>query len=267
MRAQVFRLRALLVAGLMAVGIARADTILYLNDFQSSPGSQWSSTSPYAWGLQSTPVPSGGGRKFLGYFGGNDVATLSLSQIPSSVTRLRLEFDAYLMWSWDGNDTRQVDGVARGPDIFGFRYGAGGTASTESSWTFSHGHPDLSRQTFCDTLASPCLPTTGAVERYTLGYRFDILPTEEDMASTKAAPMDSVYHFVQEFDHTGSTASFSFFSQGLQVRRDLAFAYLDEAWGLDNVRIVANIPEPGTEVLLGVGLLALLGWKMRRNAA
>jgi hypothetical protein len=261
------QVRAVLLAGLVATGAAKAETVLYFNDFQTSKGSEWSSTSPYSWSLQSTPIPLNDTRKFLGYFGGNDITTLSVTQIPSAVTRLRVEFDAYLMWSWDGLDARPTNGVARGPDTFGFRYGAGGTTATESSWTFSHGSPDLSKQTYCDGLASPCLPTTGAVERYTLGYRFEIVPTPEDVPSTTAAPMDSVYRFVREFDHTGSTASFSFFSQGLQVRTDLAFPYLDEAWGLDNVRITANIPEPGSMALLGGGLIALLGWRVRRRVA
>lgn len=267
MHTRMHRLALLAAAGMALAGAARADTILYFNDFQASRGDQWSTTSPYPWSLQSTPAPGDGSRRFLGYFGGDDVTTLSLTQIPASVSRLRLEFDAYLMWSWDGLDSRKVDGVSRGPDTFGFRYGSGGTPSTELSWAFSHGDAELSKQTFCDTLASPCLPTTGAVERYTLGYRFEILPTEEDMSSTKGAPMDTVYRFVHEFEHTGSTASFSFFSRGLQVRKDLAFPYLDEAWGLDNVRVVANIPEPGSMVLLGVGLLALMGSRMRRRAA
>lgn len=267
MRSHIHRLASLAAAGMALCGAAHADTILYFNDFQASKGGEWSSTSSFEWGLQGAPLPVGHSRKFLGYFGGNDVTTLSITGVPAAATRLRLEFDAYLMWSWDGNDARAVDGVARGPDTFGFRYGAGGTPSTESAWTFSHGHADLSKQTYCDTLASPCLPTTGAVERYTLGYKFEILPTEEDMSSTKAAPMDTVYHFVHEFEHTGSTASFSFFSRGLQVRPDLSFPYLDEAWGLDNVRVVANVPEPGSVVLLGVGLLALMGSRMRRRTA
>lgn len=255
-----------LAAGLaLFAASARADISLYFNDFQASVGSQWTSTSPYAWGQQSTPSPDDGSRKFLGYFGGNDVVRLTVADIPDEVTTLKLEFDAYLMWSWDGNDSRPVNDVLRGPDVFGFRYGAGGTPETESSWTFSHGNGDLSLQTYCDVLSSPCLPTTGAQERYTLGYRFEILPTEEDVGSTQAAPMDSVYHFVWEGARTGSTAAFSFYSNGLQVRSDLEFPYLDEAWGLDNVRLTAAIPEPETWALVGAGIALLAAGRRLRT--
>lgn len=246
---------------LLAAGAAQAETPLYFNDFQTAVGSGWSSSSPYAWGIEATPAPDDGSRRFLGYFGGNDEVALTLSGLPTGAATLRLEFDAYFMWSWDGNDTRPVDGVNRGPDVFGFRVGPGATPDDTQSWTFSHGNPDLSRQSYCDGQATPCLPTTGAVERYTLGYRFDILPTEEDIASTQAAPMDSVYHFVWEGAATDTEVTFTFFSQGLQVRQDLEFPYLDEAWGLDNVRITA-VPEPGIWALF-LGGLALVGCRRR----
>lgn len=246
---------------LLAAGGAQAETLLYFNDFQTGFGPEWSSSSPYTWGLEATPSPDDGSRRFLGYFGGNDTVVLTLSSLPAGVATVRLEFDAYFMWSWDGNDTRPVDGVNRGPDVFGFRAGAGATPGDAQSWTFSHGNPDLSRQTYCDGQASPCLPTTGAAERYTLGYHFDILPTEEDLGSTQAAPMDSVYHFVWEGAAPDTGMTFTFFSQGLQVRDDLAFPYLDEAWGLDNVRITA-VPEPGIWALF-LGGLALVAHRRR----
>ena len=240
---------------------------LYFNDFQSGGLlSGWSSTSTQPWGIQTAPDGSGT-RDFLGFFGGDNVTTLTMNTVPAYATMLRLEFDAYLMWSWDGNDNRSMNGVALGPDIFGFRYGTGGASLMEQSWTFSHGDPALSPQSYCDNLGvGSCLPTTGAVERYTLGYRFGIDPVDADKATTANAPMDSVYHFVWEGLHTGPNATFEFFSKGLQVRPDLALQYQDEAWGLDNVRIsafpatitVSAVPEPATWHLIGAGMLMLL---------
>ncbi|MFO1320188.1 MAG: hypothetical protein U1F52_11265 [Burkholderiales bacterium] len=247
---------SLLIA--LAAGRVHADMVVYDNDFQDTVGPAWSSSSTQPWGQQATPAPDTGARRFLGYFGDNDVATLTVDDIPAEATALRLEFDAYMMWSWDGNDTRLVNGVPRGPDVFGFRYGAGGTAATEQSWTFSLGSPGFGLQSYCDGSPVPCLPTTGAVERYSLGYRFEVLPAEEDLGSTQNAPMDAVYHFTWTVPHSGASATFGFFSQGLQVREDLSFRYLDEAWGLDNVRISAVVPEPASALLVGLGGLILL---------
>lgn len=99
------------------------------------------------------------------------------------------------------------------------------------------------------------------MSRYTLGYRFEIVPTEEDLDTTGAAPMDSVYRFAWTTPHDGSaTASFTFFSAGLQVRPDLPLPYLDEAWGLDNVRIIHTpVPEPTEAALLALGIAMLAG--------
>lgn len=256
----------------LALGLAttatRAEVVLYANDFEAAIGPEWSSTSTYAWGLQQTPANDIGGG-FLGYFGGDNATTLTLTNLPSGLPSLTLEFDAYLMWSWDGEDTRPVDGVPRGPDRFGFRSGPDGGPGAGKSWTFSHGSAATGLQSFCGDSVAPCAPTTGALSRYTLGYRFEIVPTEEDLDTTGAAPMDSVYRFAWTAPHDGSsTASFTFFSAGLQVRPDLDFPYLDEAWGLDNVRVIHTpVPEPAEAALLALGLamLAIVHLRGRRR--
>jgi len=243
---------------------ARAEVVLYSNDFETTIGSEWSSTSTALWGLQQTPADDTGGR-FLGYFGGDNRTSLSLTDLPAGLTSLTLEFDAYLMWSWDGEDTRPVDGVPRGPDRFGFQIGTGTPVIVGQSWTFSHGSATTGLQSFCGDSPEPCLPTTGALSRYSLGYRFEIVPTEEDLDTTGAAPMDSVYRFALTAGHDGSaTAQFTFYSAGLQVRPDLDFPYLDEAWGLDNVRVIHSpVPEPTETALLALGLACLAALRRR----
>lgn len=246
---------------LLAASAVRAN-VVYSDDFQhTSTGAEWSSTSPYQWGIQTAPDGSGT-RNFLGFFGGNDVTTLSVTGIAANANTIRLEFDAYLIWSWDGNDTRQINHIPLGPDIFGFRYG-----QTEQSWTFSHSVAD---QSYCGAGIASCVSTTGAVERYTLGYHFGIAPVDEDIVTTQNAPMDSVYHFVWEGLHAGPNATFEFFSKNLQVRPDLAFQYQDEAWGLDNVRVSAFnasvVPEPSSAWLMIAGGLVMMGLIARRRS-
>jgi hypothetical protein len=262
-----FGRRALVALGFgLATMAARAEVVLYANDFEIAVGPEWSSTSTYGWGLQQTPADDIGGR-FLGYFGGDNATTLTLTNLPSGLASLTLEFDAYLIWSWDGEDTRPVDGVPRGPDRFGFQSGAAGGVISGQSWTFSHGSVATGLQSFCGESAVPCAPTTGALSRYTLGYRFEIVPTEEDLDTTGAAPMDSVYRFAWTTAHDGgTTASFTFFSAGLQVRPDLDFPYLDEAWGLDNVRVIHTpVPEPAEAALLALGLAVVAVVHRRRR--
>lgn len=251
-----------LAAMVLLTGNAQAN-VVYSDDFQhTTAGAEWSSTSTQPWGIQTAPDGSGT-RNFLGFFGGNDVTTLAVTGISGDATRIKLEFDAYLIWSWDGNDTRQINNTPLGPDIFGFRNDGG----EEQSWTFSH---SIANQSYCDPGVVSCIPTTGAVERYTLGYHFGIAPLDEDKLTTTNAPMDSVYHFVWEGLHTGPSATFEFFSRNLQVRPDLAFQYQDEAWGLDNVRVSAFnasvVLEPSSEWLMLLGLVIMLAVARRRSS-
>lgn len=263
----VARLLLASAIGLSSGADAAGATEVYFNDFQTAVGPGWTSTSPFTWGIQATPLPADDTRRFLGYFGGDTTLSLTLADLPLSQGFVEVEFDLYLMWSWDGEDTRPVDGVARGPDVFGFSIDAGAGPGPVRSWTFSHGNGALSPQSFCDGQPARCLPTTGAQERYTLGYRFDILPTEEDLESTSAAPMDSVYRLTGHAALSGTAVTLTFFSQGLQVRDDLAFPFLDEAWGIDNLRVTVAIPEPapGALTLAGLAVLGFAGRRLRRR--
>lgn len=253
-------LAAALVAGVTSASAVQASETVYWNDFQSGVlGPEWVSDSAAPWGVQSTPDPADGSRRFLGYFGGDNRTTLTIDGIPAWATSLRLTFDVYMMWSWDGEDARPADGVPRGPDFFGFTYGDSDALAQE--WTFSLG---AGPQSFCPGEAAPCVPTTGAVERYTLGYFFGIEPIPEDEVTTRDKPMSVVYAFDYAVPHSGPTATFTFYSRGLQVRDDLSFRYLDEAWGLDNVLVTA-VPEPGKWALLLAGL-GLIPRALRRRA-
>lgn len=81
---------------------------VYNNDFQTSVGSEWSSSGTPIH-IEATPLPSDGSRRFLGQFG-NDVVSLSLPALPPH-NQGRISFDLYVILSWDGNQT------VCGPDI------------------------------------------------------------------------------------------------------------------------------------------------------
>jgi len=157
--------------------------------------------------VDSTPK---GGRKFLGQFG-NGGPKLQLTGLPPH-NRVRLEFDLYLIRSWDGNDPIYGPdnfrvAVENGPSLLDTTFACAISAATQS-YPFGPGNP------------SP--PLTGAAERGTLGYGFG-----------NYADLDAVYHFSLGFAHQDSGLSLDFAGAGLQE-------VADESWGLDNVRVTVE---------------------------
>lgn len=196
--------------GVLAFATATAGNasglIVYSNDFQSAAGSEWSSAA-----IESTPLPNDGSRRFLGRFT-NDTVSLSLSGLPGH-GKVTLEFDLYVIQSWDGNGSP-------GPDIW--RVGA-------------HGGPLLIRATFSncpdqtqsypdsfDSVPSGSTnpPKTGATEIGTLGYP----------GLCSGSGEDSVYHLTLTFPHPSTSLRVDFSAENLQSASD-------ESWGLDNVSV------------------------------
>lgn len=209
--------------------------VLYEHDFQSAPGSEWSHTN-----RTNTPTPYPfGERTFLGEFG-NETVSLTLTGL-SAYDRLRLEFDLYLIRSWDGSSSETA--FDYGDDTFKVILGDGTVLLDE---TFSNGNP--AGQSYGPLPLNPY--HTGAAETYSLGFTFHdgILQTTQ--------VMDSVYRFSFAFAHSADLLSVNFTGYGLQ-------GIDDESWGLDNVRVSA-VPEPNSAPLMALGLLALF-WQMRRH--
>ena len=185
---------------------------VFEDDFENAPIlSPWDCATP---NVATTPM---GARHFLGEFGAGTVC-LNLDGL-SQHAFAHVEFDLYLIRSWDGN---QVDPPANalsrtneaiGPDPWLFK--AAGTTlldTTFSNWTFQ-------RQAFPGSYPGGDYPgLTGAQEINTLGYTYT------------GVPQDAVYHLSFTFAHTGSTLDLEFISQQLQD-------VLDESWGLDNVTV------------------------------
>jgi hypothetical protein len=177
---------------------ATTATVVYANDFEGSVGGEWSNTA-----TDTTPV---GARKFLGQFAAETV-NLSLSGLPSH-TSVRVEFDLYVIRSWDGNGNSCC-----GPDEFDLSVSGGPTLLHT---TFSNTGDAGNHQAYPGAYpGSQNFARTGATESNSLGY--------DNFG-------DTVYHLERRFIHTGGSLVFAFSglaSQGLS----------DESWGLDNVTV------------------------------
>lgn len=239
---------------------SHAATVYPVNYFDGAIGSEWTTTAASGIHVASAPNPDyGGTRLFLGEYG-NDTVTLSLGGLAAHTTAT-VSFSLYLIRSWDGNDTTEVNGDPLGPDLWSLSVAGGPTLL---SATFSNGNPAgqsyspfpgaLSCNTGYNAVypAGTYNPMTGASECYSLGYTFtDPIVTDE--------AMDSVYNFSLLFAHNASDLVLNFSASGLQ-------GLADESWGLDNVQVeISAVPVPAAVWLFGSGLLGLIGLGRRKR--
>jgi len=228
---------------------ASADVQVYFNDFEGSgpAGTEWSNTS-----TDTTPgTASHPADKFLGQFG-NQTVTLTLTGLPPEHTTISLSFDLYVIRSWDGNFSQQGD--PRGPDYWAITEGIPADPNNPDDWdfvtTFSNWDPATGpNQAYPGTYDVGNYPArTNASENNTLGFTFDL--------GEGPFIQDAVYDFeIAPFSHTASQIQVTFGAANLQ-------ALSDESWGLDNVRVAVDVPEPATCLLLLFG--AALGLKPSR---
>lgn len=184
----------------------------YRSDFETTVGSEWSSTS-------TTVTPSG--RHFLGEFGNGTVRLTIACLAPHA--RISLSFDLFIIRSWDGNIVVQPeDGSVIGPDIWDLSL-VGGPTLLRTTFTNHTYWPNFGfRQAYPGIYpGGDYAPRTGATENGTLGYAFGEVPK-----------MDSVYRLKLTFPHSASSLALSFSASGLQ-------SLFDESWGLDNLELEA----------------------------
>ncbi len=247
---------ALLFAGAAAWALcataAAVEKSVYSDDFNTgtlSDRTQWSfgQVSSGAPVLMSTtpqsPVPLP--LRFLAEFGGNDTVHLNLPPLPQDTVSVRLQFDAYLLRSWDGQDVPYG-----GPDVFG--YGISGRHSRSSTTASAMGR--ASRATVHSRPRPACASRPGAPMgdwKDKLGVNVELDPAEGSTIPAKGTPMSLVYHFdTGPIAYSGGAITFDFFSRGLQVHDDQPNKVIDESWGLDNVVVTAQVvPEPATVAL------------------
>jgi sugar lactone lactonase YvrE len=186
--------------------------VIYANNFESSAGTEWSPSR-----VDLTPNDA---RHFLGQFGGGDVATLSLANLPPHEW-LTVSLDLFVIRTWDGNYP------AYGPDVWDLSV-IGGANLLHTS--FSGATPDNpvyeeAHQSFPGNHPNGDYPArTGAVESNTLGF-----------VAGPYGVMDSVYHLTFTFPHHEAALALRFAGMGLQ-------SVDDESWGLDNVEVRLATP-------------------------
>src|SRR5690242_9632084 len=87
---------------------AHGASVVYSNDFENSPGKEWSSD-------QTVSTPKGM-KRFLGPFTVDRVA-LRLDKLPPH-KYLRISFDLFIAGTWDGNALKGLHGTRIGPDTW-----------------------------------------------------------------------------------------------------------------------------------------------------
>ena len=196
----------------MAIPLFSQAATIYSNDFQGVIGNEWSKTDIGV-------PPNDGTRKFLGPFA-EDTVNLTLSSLPSH-SYISLEFDLFIMASWDG------DGPEPGtPDIWTLDVKDGPVLLHTTFSNFPNRTQDYPES--YDYIPGGALnpPKTGAEEIDTLGYAgFLNFPGG-----------DSIYHLSFEFPHEDDDVTIIFTGKGLTSVRD-------ESWGLDNVKITYDADE------------------------
>jgi hypothetical protein len=236
-----------MMLALMAICVTHATNgqaaPVYSNDFNGPVGTrypEWSSSvisftnkiNPPGSGSVSAPIVTttnspNKAQRFLGLFGGPAIGTptepgwnrtrveqtitLSLTNLPPHRT-LRVVFDIYIIRSWDG------DSAAYGPDRFILSVADG---SKLLDTTFSNNPKTNSDGSFQSYPVPHSPPWTGALSTGTLGYdRFF---------------RDAIYRLSYALPHAKNSVTIKFISSLFEGK-----GTMDEAWGLDNVRVLTE---------------------------
>ncbi|MEM6820952.1 MAG: redoxin domain-containing protein [Verrucomicrobiota bacterium] len=171
-------------------------------DFEETVSSNWSKQK-----VSSTAL---GERTFLGPFGFEEV-TLKLDSLAQH-NWVTIEFDLYLLGSWNGNNTKY------GPDVFTVALGDGRvlhrTSFSQRLGKYSQAYPGF--------FPIHRLPErTGAVEKNTLGHTF------------KNEESSTVYRVKRTIPHRAKSVK-------IKIMAESDVSSQNESWGIDNFKLTCH---------------------------
>jgi hypothetical protein len=214
-----------------SVSIANA-AVLYSDDFTSGAGGEWSNNA----------TALSNGEYFLGssaYGFGALNNSLLLSSLPTH-TNITLNFDLYIIRSWDGNGQN-----------------GGGT----DNWQLTADGQTLLYTNFANYTVGNTQAFPNQLPPYGSGGSFDPQTGAFEighLGNTVANWEDATYRLSFTFNHTAPTLNLVFSSFQNQSADD-------EGWGLDNVTITSSVPEPSELLLFSAGALGILGYRKNRR--
>jgi hypothetical protein len=137
--------------------------------------------------------------------------------------------------SWDGSGIMSPPPHVVGPDPWDMRV----DNSRILLWQTFSNHPndpgfadEIKLQNYPSPVPGDKFPSqTGAAERQTLGYTFEMYGY--------VFPMDSTYHMHLLFPHTADTATLTFWGLGRGKSHPQSNGHHDASWGLRNVKVEA----------------------------
>lgn len=204
---------------LLALSFPLQATQIFYDSFESGTArSEWSSNKSVDYGANFS--------YFLGRYS-NSAVTLTLTNIALN-SLVTLNFDLYIIDSWDGNYTGHNDH---------FRVLLGGTVLRDDLFSSF----DASYQTYT--------PRTGDVVRTELGFGAG------GWVDSKYFNYNGGFSFLNT---SSTTVTFTFEGYGLQT-------VSDESWGIDNVSVNVVIPEPATLGYLLLSLTVFMLYRSKKN--
>ena len=248
-----------LLTALASPGIPAYAAIVYNNDFETGFGAEWTSSAGTPTKV-TTPFFQ---RHFLGEFV-NGTVSLNLGSLPAH-NRVHVAFDLFVLRSWDGMnqlfgcDASSCESWSVGP--------SGGPTLINTNFNNIGGFPKDqggSVQAYPDNVGEGVHDFhAGAEEVGTLGFPALI----QDVVTQEIGVVccfDAVYHFEFIFPHQGPQLTLDFTASDLQIldpalQAQFDFFFPDESWGLDNVKVSVEVPEPPLLALLGASALILWG--------
>lgn len=227
---------AVIVAIGVLISVPAESQTFYENDFQSQTYTGWATIpnpGQFQTAMHSETAPladvNGTPRRFLGRFG-NQEDTLTI-ETPEGHTEIVVEFDLYVIASWDGNYSSDP---LSAPDLWRMGVMEKGQYKEYYKTSFASYYETQAYPSQYVNVPPPTFPNypfnTAATEVNTLGYGVN--------GGSKVR--DAVYHISLTIPHTDSILQILMAADLKDVISDTS----NESWGIDNITIRGQCAEP-----------------------